>query len=357
MLQTPFYDPEKSYEDNFEQGPFGAFADGTKYQQDGEPSHSLFGFPVFLPFGIAAGPLLNGKFVKAALDKGFDLAVYKTVRTGKYPCHPWPNVLAVKVNGDLTIEMSKSQALVADHNYGEPLAVTNSFGVPSFDPSFWQKDLADAVAYAKPGQLVIGSFQGTTKGDGNVEAYIRDFVDAARMVKEAGAKVLEANLSCPNEGSAHLLCFDLERTRKIAEAIKEEIGDTPLVLKLAYYADQEALRTFVKTLGSVVQGFAAINTIGAKIVDKDGAQALPGQGRASSGVCGTPIQWGGIDMTRRLSDLKAELGMDYTIIGVGGVTVPDDYQKYRKAGADAVMCATGAMWNPYLAQEIKSSVQ
>jgi len=27
MLHTPFYDPNKSYEENFEKGPFGAFAD------------------------------------------------------------------------------------------------------------------------------------------------------------------------------------------------------------------------------------------------------------------------------------------------------------------------------------------
>ncbi len=27
MLLTPFYDPEKSYEENFKDGPFGAFAD------------------------------------------------------------------------------------------------------------------------------------------------------------------------------------------------------------------------------------------------------------------------------------------------------------------------------------------
>jgi tRNA-dihydrouridine synthase len=32
---------------------------------------------------------------------------------------------------------------------------------------------------------------------------------------------------------------------------------------------------------------------------------------------------------------------------------PQDYFDYRQAGADVVMSATGAMWNPYLAQEIK----
>ncbi len=34
--------------------------------------------------------------------------------------------------------------------------------------------------------------------------------------------------------------------------------------------------------------------------------------------------------------------------------IPEDYFEYRSVGADAVMSATGAMWNPYLAQEIKN---
>ena len=39
----------------------------------------------------------------------------------------------------------------------------------------------------------------------------------------------------------------------------------------------------------------------------------------------------------------------------GGVTKTEDYFEYLRAGADSVMSATGAMWNPYLAQEIKES--
>ena len=31
----------------------------------------------------------------------------------------------------------------------------------------------------------------------------------------------------------------------------------------------------------------------------------------------------------------------------------DDFFEYRNAGADFVMSATGAMWNPYLARDIK----
>ena len=60
-------------------------------------------------------------------------------------------------------------------------------------------------------------------------------------------------------------------------------------------------------------------------------------------------------MTRRLKALRDEFGLKYGIISCGGVTVTSDFKEYREAGADVVMTATGAMWNPYLAKEIKNA--
>ena len=354
MQQTPFYDPTKSYEANYAEGPFGAFADGKKTQRNGSATHQFLGVKITLPFGIPAGPLLNAKFVKAALDKGFDIPVYKTVRSRPYPCHPHPNVLAVHIDGNLTSEMAQGTPLVADATYSSPLGITNSFGVPSMDPDIWQPDLKDAVSYAKEGQLVIGSFQGT--GGGGVDAYIRDWVDTARLMKETGVKVVEANLSCPNEGTAHVLCLDLERTKKVLTAVKNEIGNLPLLIKGSYMPDEAYLRRFVEELSPIVQGFSVINTIAAAIVDKKGNQALPGNGRLRSGVCGTPIKWAGLEMVRKFAALRATHGYTFAIVGVGGVTTPLDYLEYRNAGADVVMSATGSMWNPYLAEEIEKTL-
>src|SRR3989338_7435314 len=108
-MLIPFYDPEKSYEENFKDGPFGAFADGEFFSTKGAPASGwdFLGFKVNSPFGIPAGPLINGKFVQAALDKGFDIPIYKTVRTRSYPCHEWPNVLPIKMEGNLTLEKMK----------------------------------------------------------------------------------------------------------------------------------------------------------------------------------------------------------------------------------------------------------
>ena len=351
MLTEPFYDPARSYLENFEQGPFSFFAEQCVYQDRGEPRYKFLGHEVYLPLGIAAGPLLNGRFVKAALDKGFDLPVYKTVRTRRYPSHAWPNVLAVHPKGDLSLDTAP---LVGDENYSEPLSITNSFGVPSFDPEFWQPDVADAVAHARRGQVVVASFQGTTSGHGDVEAYIEDFALAARLLKETGVKIIEANLSCPNEGTANLLCFDVDRARRVVERIREEIGSLGLMVKAAYFRDEERLRTFVREVGRLVDGIVAINTLPAKILDANGAQALPGEGRLSSGVCGRSVRWAGLEMSGRLARLREEMGLKFSIIGVGGLSDAKDYRAYREAGADAAMMATAAMWNPRLAQEIKA---
>lgn len=354
---VPFYDPDLSYEENYQRGPFGAFAVAKRAPGLGDdPQHTFLGLPVTLPFGIPAGPLLNGRFVKAALDLGYDLPVYKTVRTRKWASHAWPNVLAVEATGDLHPTTNRLRGH-GDYS-GDALSITNSFGVPSMDPDVWQPDMADAVAHARPGQVVIGSFQGTqAEHGGGVREYIADFALGARLVRETGVRMTEVNLSCPNEGTAHLLCFDAERATAVVKAIKAELGDVKLLAKIAYFADDQALHKLLAGIGPVVDGVVAINTIPAEVVNDAGDQALPGEGRLRSGVCGSGIRWAGLAMTERLVRLREELGMQFAVVGVGGVSSAADYALYRVAGADAVMSATGAMWNPMLAQQIKSEVR
>ena len=321
--------------------PFAVFSD--------EPKHTFLGHRVNAPFGIPAGPLLNGKFVTASMRAGFDLPMYKTVRTRKYASHSWPNVLAVTVEGDL----QPGARLIGHENYGGPLSITNSFGVPSFDPDYWQPDVAAAVKSEGKGQVVIASFQGTLTGHGDVAAYIADWALAAKLLKETGVKIIEANLSCPNEGTSNLLCYDKDTARRVLEAVREGIGDMPLMIKFAYFADTERLRGVLMEIGGLVDGIDTINTVPAEIVNEAGNQALPGEGRLTSGVCGASIKWAGLDMVKRLVALREEMGHSYALVGTGGVCSPIDFDDYRRAGADAVMSATGAMWNPRLAQEVK----
>ena len=345
----PFYNPSISYEDNYAQGPFGLFSQLDKAEQVTTLPTKFLNVDVNLPFGMPAGPLLNANYIKAAFVYGFDLCVYKTVRTKMHKCHPLPNVLSVHPKGKLT---SNLDTVLADTNYNQPLSITNSFGVPSFAPDVWQPDMAEAVKAAGHGQCVIGSFQGT-QGNGAIE---KDYGLAAKLVRETDAPILEANLSCPNEGASKLLCFDTDRVERIVNEIKTAVPDRPLILKLAYFPDDERIVSLLKRVGSIIDGLSTINTLSAKPVDANGHPAL-GENRKEGGVCGDAIRWAGLDMVTRLAKYRQQMELKFAIIGVGGVSSSEHYQEFIKAGANAVMSATGAMWNPLLAIEIKKSLK
>lgn len=375
-MDAPFYDVNLSYEDNYAKGPFGAFAAALEGRAGAgvatsaaetaataeASSENFLGLPVNLPFGIPAGPLLNSRYTDAAFLMGFDIAVYKTVRSRQWPCNQFPNVLSVHPRGaSIDPEGSeKDEGVLADSDYGtDPgrISISNSFGVPSQDPDVWQPDMAAAVAHAGAGQVLVGSFQGSRTPGMSDEAYVADCVTTARLVQETGAKVIEMNTSCPNEGHNRLLCHDPALVGRICDAVKNEIGDTPFMIKLAYLPQEEQVEQMVRSTAAhgTVQALCTINTISCRLVDAQGNQALPGAGRDRSGVCGAAIREAGLTMVRRVAGVRERLCVPFDIVGVGGVTTPADYAAYREAGAAAVMSATGAMWNPRLAQQVKSA--
>jgi len=356
MLHTPSYNPNLPFEKNYAEGPFGEVANLSYVEPATVGAHTFLGQKINFRIGMPAGPILNSRFGQAFFNAGFDVLTYKTVRSSEKKSSPYPNIVPLELKGDITPKEAATEGVRQAEEFAAPLSITNSFGVPSVGPDKWQPDMKRMIEVAHEGQLVIGAFQGTNRGEGE-DAFIKDHVATARMVVETGAKVLEVNTSCPNEGTRNLLCYDTKRMQQIAHAIKDEIGNTPLVVKLAYFEDEKQLEELVSAIGEIVDGIAAINTIGGKILKKDGEQALPGEGRLWSGICGAGIGWAGLDMVKRLKALREKKSYSFEIVGVGGMASADDYKEYRAAGADLVMSATGAMWNPYLAQEIKKNAE
>jgi dihydroorotate dehydrogenase len=352
-----FYDPARTYDDNFDNGPFTVFEDEKPYTNKGEPEYTFLGKPIYSPLGIAAGPLLNSRHIKYVFSRGFDVNVYKTQRTVSFSANEFPNVLYLDIKGDLTIEKSKQALTGRSRAKGSPkhFSITNSFGNPSRGPGFWVPDMKKALSSQRKGQLLIASVVGTVKKGFTDKDYFDDFAKAAQLAASTGVEAIEVNLSCPNVATEGILCYTPGSVLAITEGVKERIGKLPLILKLGYFSnDQEKL--LVKTLrdvGPYMSAVSAINTIPAPVVNENGDQALPGPNRLISGVCGSGIKWAGLDMVSRLSRIRKKLGLNFEIIGVGGVMSPKDFQQYRDMGADIVMTATGAMWNPLLAHEIK----
>jgi dihydroorotate dehydrogenase len=211
-----------------------------------------------------------------------------------------------------------------------------------------------AIQSEGKGQVLVVSCMGTVHAGQSQQEFVDDCILAAKLAAETGAKVIETNLSCPNIGNEGLVCYNLDVTELVAKGIRESIGDRPLILKVGYYKDDADLGRLAEIAARYANGVSGINTLQAEVRDAAGNQALPGSpARLRSGVCGAGIKWAGLDFVRRLTAIRDAHGFNFSIEGVGGVTVPEDYQEYRDAGADVVMTATGAMWNPDLAKEIK----
>lgn len=352
------YDPSKTFEENVAEGPFDI--DPKDYRDSStEPEYSFLGFPINFPFGIAAGSLPTSRHTSAAFRLGYDVVVYKTQRAHEFPCNPFPNVLPLQVDGDLTVEKLQNPLVVAD-DYPDDVSrlnITNSFGVPSPEPDVWTADLPAAIAGAGKGQLLIMSVVGTIREGFTPDEYYDDFAAAARYAKDAGAQVVEINLSCPNVASEGVICYSHDAVVEICKRTKAALGATPLIIKIGYFtADQQnTLEQIVRDVNEYVAAISAINTLQSSIVDENGDQALPGLSRLRSGVCGAGIKWAGLDMVRRLDALRKKEGYTYEIIGVGGVMTPADFAEYREAGADVVQAVTAPMWNEHLAQEIKAA--
>lgn len=352
-MKPAFYDPSLSFEENYEKGPIVNRENISLPKRKITKTQKFLGFDVNVPFGIPSGPLPNSSFIQAAFSFGFDIVTYKTIRADVFPCHPFPNILFVDAPKQL--HPDQTPRLIARFETDAPiemLSITNSFGVPSKDPSIWQGDVKKAIGYVGKGQMFILSFMGTVKENQTQEAFIQDFVKTAKLSFDTGSKVLEANLSCPNIGDEGLVCYNIDVTRQVVKGIRDVIGNTPLILKVGYYKNHEDLQKIAEIAHEYADAIAVINSLQAEVLDEDGEQALPGKNRLRSGICGASIKWAGIEMVEKLDTIRKDKNLRFEIVGVGGVMSADDYVDYRKAGADAVQSATGAMWNPNLAHDI-----
>jgi dihydroorotate dehydrogenase len=219
--------------------------------------------------------------------------------------------------------------------------------------------MKQAVQAQGKGQLFIASVVGTIQDGFTQEDYYDDFAKAAELAVSAGAPAIEINLSCPNVAKEGVVCYDYNAVLSIARKTKEKIGNVPIIAKIGYFSpdQQELLEKIILDTTDYISAFSVINTIQAAVVDEQGNQMLPGEGRLKGGICGTSIKWAGLDMVKRLNELRQKRNLGYEIIGIGGVATVDDFHEYRAAGADVVQSVTAAMWNANLAAEIKDSLQ
>jgi dihydroorotate dehydrogenase (NAD+) catalytic subunit len=350
MSLQPTYRIDLSYEENYQHGPFFR---GEIPKRNITRRYRLLGFELNSLIGIPAGPLLNSDWIKTYAALGFDLPVYKTVRTRPHPSHPAPNCMFLDLKGQIDEkDFGRRLTAIPDgvRERIEEISITNSFGMPSRDPKIWQEDVAKAKREIGPGQVLIVSVVGTPEKGSKGTDLAEDYAKGALWAKEAGADMVEINLSCPNviSGEGSIFC-DPEASSRVSSTVKKAIGATPLLIKIGYIQDPVLLARVAAANAKHVEGIAGINTLSFEVVKPDGTAALPGEGRLRSGVCGAAIRERAMAQAARLVELRRKERYDFIVVGVGGIMTTADIRAYFSLGVDAVMSATGAMWDPYLA--------
>ncbi len=349
----PIYDIKKSYLENAEEGPYFNEPLPTREFSDERQWQDFLGFKIASPLGVPAGPLLNSKWTTLAAGLGFDVVTYKTIRSHEHPGHGLPNVIFIEGKEQLDPEHLPNEMRPAKKEPSQEfLAITNSFGMPSRSRDYIAKDIARGNRNLKRGQVMPVSVVGTPKPQGSFMEFVLDFVDVAVFAKECGAKIIEANFSCPNvctrEGSIYT---DPKSAYTIAKELVKALQGTPLIVKLGLFPNESLMKeTLVACAKAGVQAICGINTISMKIVDEAGSSPL-GPDRKTSGICGNPIRNAALSFIRKARACldKEKLGM--VLMSSGGITLPEHFNLFLSAGAEVVTCATGMMWNPFLAME------
>ena len=351
MLPAPIYDIHKSYAENLAQGPAFHQALPERLPTPEKKWLAFLGYRVRSPLGVPAGPLLDSRWTTLAAQLGFDIVTYKTIRSQKYAGHPLPNVIFVQPS---------SQDPQLAHRSPQPaqmerISITNSFGMPSMDQVYLQEDIAKARRHLLPGQLLIVSVVGTPHFSSDVQ---EDFVRAAVLAKEAGAQVIEANFSCPNisskEGS--LYC-DAENAYSSALKLAKAVAPLPLMIKVGQFHNKETLNQVLISLARAgVRGVCGINSVSMRVVNEQKQPAL-GEGRAQSGVCGSLIRPAALAFVKDASEIIAKERLELELAGCGGIMLPAHFDQFLAAGAKIALCATGMMWDPYLAHKWHQQAQ
>ncbi|KXZ46368.1 hypothetical protein GPECTOR_44g45 [Gonium pectorale] len=360
---------------------------------------NFLGHKLASPLGVAAGPLLSAAWVGLAASRGYDVLTYKTIRSHRHAGHGLPNILYLDVDSQLQASgpaaevplYARTAASTSGQHCGAAdaavggaaplLAITNSFGMPSAGPEALVGpggDLAAAQAalVRRPGQMLVVSVTGTPGRPGLT--FLQDLTQAARLALDAGAGVLEVNLSCPNVGSSHVALYqDAPAVEALVAGLTQAVGPVPMLLKVGAFPGDGSggggggsgegadclRRVLAGAAAAGAAGVAGINGLSRRVElpGGDGGGGGGGNGgvpalgpdRPSSGVCGDPIRAAGLEWVAQARQVIASGGLGLGLVGVGGVTQAEHAMMYLQAGADVVQAATGFMWKPHLGTDFQ----
>jgi dihydroorotate dehydrogenase len=264
------------------------------------------------PLGLAAGFDKNGDYLDALGAMGFSHIELGTVTPRPQPGNPKPRMFRIP----------------------EASALINRMG-------FNNKGVDHLVAQVSRSRY--SGIRGVSIGknfDTPLENAQDDYLICLRKVYSL-ADYIAVNISSPNtarlrelqahDGLERILGTLLEERRVLQERYGKRV---PLLVKVAPDLAPEQISALAQDLRSLeVDGAIATNTT----TDRSALVNAPAAAQAG-GLSGAPLH--PLSM-RVISQLRAELGADFPLIGVGGIVSADHARATLRAGANLVQIYTG----------------
>jgi dihydroorotate dehydrogenase len=274
-------------------------------------------------FGLAAGFDKNAKAVPGLLGLGFGHVEIGTVTARPQPGNPRPRLFR----------------LLDDR------AVVNRMGFNNDGAAVVAGRLHRLRRTRLGRNAVIGVNIGKTKAT-PAERAVADYVESARLLSPF-ASYLVVNVSSPNTpGLRDLQAVDelrplLTAVKQVTDAPAGGGKRVPLVVKIApdlADEDVDAVADLALELG--LDGISATNTTTQRPVSlKTAPEIIDAAG--AGGLSGPILRERALDVLTRL---RGRVGDGIALIGVGGVTTPDDVRERLAAGADLVQAYTGFIY-------------
>lgn len=310
----------------------------------------LFDHDIASPLGIAAGPLLNSKWIAGYARLGYDVLTYATVTSTFRPAYTLPNIRVVESREQAAVALRRAQT-----NGAVTLAV--SLGMPSMEPDVWRKDVRRAKDALGRGQVLVVSVAGTVPPGGDAEALIADYARCATWAAEAGADVVELQLATPDPFAEHaqMIFENVPLSAQILYRVRTSIGQ-PIVAKMGMFRAPRMLHETATKLAPWTNGFALVHGVMRRVVDEDGRAAFEGAGRDLAEVVGADTFAVCARQVEEMLAWRKAGAWDRVIFGVGGITSVERALHLLHEGADAALVATAALVDPLFATRYRQAV-
>ncbi len=290
--------------------------------------------------GLAAGLDKNARAIDGLAAMGFGFVEVGTVTPLAQPGNPKPRMFRLPAR----------QALINRMGF-------NNEGLQAFVANVNNSRFNSTSRTSDAGQRLILGLNIGKNAATPIERATDDYLTGLAGVYP-WADYVTVNISSPNTKNLRELQSDAALHALLA-ALKSRQGElaaehgkhVPLFLKIAPDLHDSQVQAIADALRQhAIEGVIATNTT----LARDAVQGLPHADEVG-GLSGAPVQGAS---NRVIRQLRAALGKDFPIIGVGGILSGQDAIAKIEAGADAVQIYTGLIYKgPALVHEVAQALR